>query len=434
MGWLFGDSKSVLDSTMPSEIDIIQHWIFHYDHGNEGSPKKMCKESKTKVTLKTVKSVITHVQNLYPNRDIMSQESVRTKLTRLILKAEGLILKHKKDKMDNISWISGEQEKMKLKLFDVWKQKTKLVDPPPPSPKRKLDEIEENLFFPVLICQKIKQEIPETCDKSKPFNEPEKVEASGIFVKSETDTQPEIIFGISDSDSKHDTSTVSNDPLQISVYEGKEVSQQENCYRMDIYNPVTAPLSAVTPGAPSGLQGQQTHTIGTAPLSAATRAAPAGVQGQQTPTIGTVQTQNSQGQKLVVKSLGQYTVTFKGNQMIVNGTSIAQAQRIAKQLSINGKQVLVSTKSTVQKLIQAPIKCQFCPKKFREGTGMSMHVTSVHAIKCQFCPAKFLTSNDVNDHIKKAHEANNQSTYPDSKSKKRRKCSICYKDNFYCLC
>ena len=96
----------------------------------------MCKESKTKVTLETVKSVITHVQNLYPNREIMSQESVRTKLNRLILRAERLILKHKKDKMDNISWISGEQEKLKLKLFDVWKPKTKLVDPSPPSPKR----------------------------------------------------------------------------------------------------------------------------------------------------------------------------------------------------------------------------------------------------------------------------------------------------------
>ena len=99
MGWLFGDSKSVLDSTMPSEIDIIQHWIYHYDHGNEGFPKKMCKESKTKVTLETVKSVINHVQNLYPNREIMSQESVRSKLIRLILKAEGLILKHKVKKI-----------------------------------------------------------------------------------------------------------------------------------------------------------------------------------------------------------------------------------------------------------------------------------------------------------------------------------------------
>ena len=226
----------------------------------------MCKESKTKVTLETVKSVITHVQNLYPKREIMSQESVRTKLTRLILRAERLILKHKKDKMDNISWISGEQEKLKLKLFDVWKPKTKLVDPSPPSPKRikikhelidklpalpltendnilneevhiKDEPIDQKYLLPSRentnftnssICQKIKQEISETCDKLKLFNDPEKSEVSGIFVKSETDIKPEIIFGISDSDSKHDMSAVNNDPLHISVYEGKEVSQQQN--------------------------------------------------------------------------------------------------------------------------------------------------------------------------------------------------------------
>ena len=288
--------------------------------------------------------------------------------------------------MDNISWISGEQEKMKLKLFDVWKPKTKLVDPPPPSPKRKLDEIEENLFYPVLICQKIKQEIPETCDKSKPFNEQEKVEASEIFVKSEKDIKPEIIFGISDSDSKYGASTLSYDPLQISACEGKEVSQQQISYSMDIYNPVAAPLSAVRPGAPEG------------------------VQGQQAPTISTFQAQNPQEQKFEVKFLGQNTVTFKGKQIIVN--KIAHAPTTTLHA----------------------IKCQFCPKKFSKGAGMSKHVTSVHAVKCQFCPAKFLKFKDMRNHIKKAHEANNQSTYPDSNSKKRRKCPICYKDKFYCLC
>ena len=56
-----------------------------------------------------------------------------------------------------------------------------------------------------------------------------------------------------------------------------------------------------------------------------------------------------------VKSLGLNTVTSKGNQMIVSGPDIAQAQQIAKQLStgaaklatLNGKQVLISTQPTV---------------------------------------------------------------------------------------
>ena len=88
-----------------------------------------------------------------------------------------------------------------------------------------------------------------------------------------------------------------------------EVSQQQNATP----SPVTAPPSAVTPGTPAG----------------------AGAQGGPlTPTIGTVQAQNPQGQKQMVevKSLGQNTVTFKGNQMIVSGPDIAQAQLIAKQV------------------------------------------------------------------------------------------------------
>ena len=51
-----------------------------------------------------------------------------------------------------------------------------------------------------------------------------------------------------------------------------------------------------------------------------------------TPTIGTVQAQSVSGQKQMVevKSLGQNTVTFKGNQMIVSGPDIAQAQQIGE--------------------------------------------------------------------------------------------------------
>ena len=91
-----------------------------------------------------------------------------------------------------------------------------------------------------------------------------------------------------------------------------EVSQQQNATP----SPVTAPPSTVTPG--------------TTPAGAGAQGGP------QTPTIGTVQAQNPQGQKQMVevKSLGQNTVTFKGNQMIVSGPDIAQAQLIAKQVSM----------------------------------------------------------------------------------------------------
>ncbi len=76
-----------------------------------------------------------------------------------------------------------------------------------------------------------------------------------------------------------------------------------------------------------------------------------------TPQVATTPqpTATPQKQMVEVKSLGQNTVTVKGNQMIVSGPDIAQAQQIAKQLSsgaaklatLNGKQVLISTQPTV---------------------------------------------------------------------------------------
>ena len=64
------------------------------------------------------------------------------------------------------------------------------------------------------------------------------------------------------------------------------------------------------------------------PVTAPPTAAPPTI----TPTIGTVQAQSVSGQKQMVevKSLGQNTVTFKGNQMIVSGPDIAQAQQIGE--------------------------------------------------------------------------------------------------------
>jgi hypothetical protein len=77
--------------------------------------------------------------------------------------------------------------------------------------------------------------------------------------------------------------------------------------------------SVITPLPP---QQNATPSTVTAPPSAVTPGTvPEGGQGQQTRTIGTVQAQNPQGKKQMVdvKSLGQNTVTFKGNQIIVSG-------------------------------------------------------------------------------------------------------------------
>ena len=79
-----------------------------------------------------------------------------------------------------------------------------------------LSSTENTNFVNSSIWPSIKQEIPETYDKSKTFsNKLEKIEESGIFVKSETDIKPEIIFGIGGFDSDHVMSTVSDDPLAV---------------------------------------------------------------------------------------------------------------------------------------------------------------------------------------------------------------------------
>ena len=74
--------------------------------------------------------------------------------------------------------------------------------------------------------------------------------------------------------------------------------------------------------------------------------------------IGTVQSQTTTGQKQIW-SLGQNTVTFKGQQMIVSGPDIAQAQLVAKQLSsamainfVNDKTTQTSELSSCQNRIR----------------------------------------------------------------------------------
>ena len=63
----------------------------------------------------------------------------------------------------------------------------------------------------------IKQEVSDT----NVFDKHEGLEESDISVKSETDIKPEIIFGISESDSQHLMSDVISDPLDITAHEQK---------------------------------------------------------------------------------------------------------------------------------------------------------------------------------------------------------------------
>ena len=71
--------------------------------------------------------------------------------------------------------------------------------------------------------------------------------------------------------------------------------------------------------------------------------------------VRSLQPKNKSLKSVWVNSLGQNTVTVKGNQMIVSGPDFDEAQVIAKQLSsgvsrlatLNGRQVLISFSSTM---------------------------------------------------------------------------------------
>ena len=70
--------------------------------------------------------------------------------------------------------------------------------------------------------------------------------------------------------------------------------------------------------------------------------------------------------QIVIKPLGQNSVTFKGTQMIVSGPDMAQAKAIAKELSTgqgrlasyNGEQVLISM-TTAEGMMMSRNNC-FC--------------------------------------------------------------------------
>ena len=81
-----------------------------------------------------------------------------------------------------------------------------------------LSSRENTNFMNSSIVPIIKQEIPETFDEYKPFNEPEKLR---FFVKSKRNTKPENSFDINYYDSNLALSTMSSDPLDITIHERK---------------------------------------------------------------------------------------------------------------------------------------------------------------------------------------------------------------------
>ena len=107
-----------------------------------------------------------------------------------------------------------------------------------------------------------------------------------------------------------------------------------------------------------------------------------------------------------VKSLGQNTVTFKGNQMIVSGPEIAQAQQIANQLStgaaklatLNGKHVLILTQPTVINQAQKLHSERQIGEQFQENDG-NVDITNNADVQSQILDPEDETGMESNKNI-----------------------------------
>ena len=224
--------------------------------------------------------------------------------------------------------------------------------------------------------QPIKEDIPEIFADpiSKTFNEPEKLEEPGIFVKSETDIKPEIIF--------------------LPLKKFKQDSNQSNHH---------AKSKTIEKKSNLKMASVKDNVNSTSDLN--------------------------KGFSTVFKCsvclevfVGRYDLKY--HLVKFHGVKCKFCPEFVKSTDMDEHIALLHT-----------IKCHFCPKHFEEGSEMNAHVTSVHAIECQFCAAKFLTLNDMSDHITAFHEACSSSTYLEPKSiKVKLRCSVCCKTDFYCLC
>ena len=245
--------------------------------------------------------------------------------------------------------------------------------------KPKIIQPLQNTNFTNSHNQAIKEEIPEIFadPNSKTFNELEKLEEPGIFVKSETDIKPEIIFGISVPLKKFKQDcNQSNHPAKSKTIEKK----------------TDLKMASVK---------DNVHSIS--------------------------------------DSNKNFSTVFKCSVCLeVFGERNDLKKHIEKVHGVKCKfcpEFVKNTDMDEHIALLHYIKCHFCPKHFEEGSEMNAHVTSVHAIKCQFCTANFLTLNDMSDHIIAVHEACSQSTYLEPKSKNViLRCSVCCKADFYCLC
>ena len=249
-----------------------------------------------------------------------------------------------------------------------------------------LPSIENINFMNSSICPIIKEETLGICTKSKTFNGPENLEESGIFVKSETDNKPEIIFTVNEYDSQNLMSTVSDDPLDITANHKEKFRIKMKC--------------SFCPALFSTELELKKHFM----------------------------TQHEVDKQAKDTTL-THEKTFQINQ--IEKEDIME-KSIDKRFHCEICDSFFKSKTILKVHIETvhekkkPFKCNICDASFSKNGNLKIHVTSVHKIhvtllhegkkpfKCNICDARFITKQGMEKHIDSFHEG-----------KKPFRCNIC---------
>ena len=226
----------------------------------------------------------------------------------------------------------------------------------------------------------IKQEASETNTKSITFDKPENLEESGIFVKSKTDIKPEIIFGISESDSQHLMSVVNiRDPLDITAHAEK--------YKINIKCSFCPKRFSATLDLKNHLDTE--HKV----------------------------------------------VQSAKNAVHEDKKHLKVAQKMNYKCSICS--YLFSQKTSLENHYSRfhdikklnTVKCSLCPAIFNSEQFFQRHFKIMHStLECQFCQKKFVNVVDMNTHLKRVHEGKESNIQKEHLGKVHGvECSICSK-------
>ena len=265
--------------------------------------------------------------------------------------------------------------------------------------------------------------VTEIMTNSKTFDEPEDLEESGIFVKSETDIKPEIIFGFSESDSNHTMSTVSNDPLDITVHEEKSKAKIK-CFHCPALFDAALDLRDLTKhlNTEHKNHNQAKNTSSTqkmCPLCPAlfNERSDFNKHFSTEHAVSIQRKITSPTHKMTALELKKhFTTEHEDGKQAKIPSSIHQMTVVKNDpLDTTNLNKHFSTAHETSKQLNTPdskrkkdYKCSICLKVSTKSHDLRRHLTRIHAFECQFCPLKFVLKRDMHEHVKFVHSYESQ--------------------------